>query len=217
MKRFFVTLNLLFRRLSWRLKRRRLSEADRHEKFALAQTWAKLVLRLAKVQIDVRHQNLIPLEDGYTFVAMRESKDDGVILLAANPLEFGFFAPQTDPYPWIKPYLALIDSIRYTKDSVDDDLIAMSQALKHQSNYVLFMPESDAGYPSASLLDAAYLSKTAIIPVAIQGSFSMMRFGKHRVTVSFCMPLHYEEYGSNKPQQTLDEIRVRIHQALKEG
>lgn len=214
MKRFLVSLNLLGRRLSWRLKRRHLNESDVHEKFALAQAWAKLVLRIAKVQVDVRHKNLIPLEDGYTFVVQCESPDDGVVLLAAHPLEFSFFVSEATPLAFLKPYLSLTGSTRYTKASVDDDLIAMGQALKHRQNFVVFLKD---GYPGASLLDAAYLSKTAIIPMAIQGLVSMMRFGKHRVTVSFCMPLHFEEYGQNRPQETLEEIRDRINQALKEG
>lgn len=214
MKRFLLNLNLLLRRLSWRLKRRRLSDADRHEKFKLAQAWARLILKLANAKVEVQHTNLIPLEDGYTFVVKRECKDDGVVLLASHPLDFSFFVSEDTPLSFIKPYLSLIGSVRYTKDSVDDDLIAMGHDLKHRRNFVVFLQE---GYPGSSLLDAAYLSKTAIIPVAIQGSSPMMRFGKHRVTVSFCLPLHYEEYGQYRPQQTLYEIKARIEQTLKEG
>ena len=217
MKRFFIFIKILFvlpTMLFTRLHSRKMPLDGR---FHLARTWAAFIIRNAAVTVKAENTNLIPLEDGYTFISNHDSKYDGLFLLASNPLDFSFFVKAKERLPYMTPFLKHIDSILFTKESRDDDLIRMSQALKAHRNYHLFLESTEENDTGAIMLDAAYLSKTAIIPVAIKNGKSLMKLGHHQITVSFCTPLHYEEYGSLKPIDTLNEIKQRIKSSLKEG
>jgi hypothetical protein len=186
-------------------------------RFHLARTWASFIIGNAAVKLAVRNVNLIPLEDGYTFISNHDSKYDGLFLLSGHPLDFSFFLEKPDHLPYMTSFLKAIDSIMSSPQTRDDDLIKMSQGLKQKRNYHLFLNDLTPNDTQAYLLDAAYLTKTAIIPVAIKNSKSFMKFGHQQISLVFCTPIHYEEYGSSTNQSTLNEVKNRLNQALKEG
>jgi len=132
-------------------------------------------------------------------------------------LDFSFFVREKSRLPYMTAFLKLIDTIFYSPTTVADDLITMSQKLTQKHNFHLFISDPKEGSVSSDLLNAAYLSKTAIIPVAIRNAKSVMKFGLNTITVSFCTPLHFEEYGPLDPKDTLGEITKRIENELKEG
>ncbi len=217
MKRFFVFIKMFFVLPTMFFSRKRAKEEPLLERIQLTKIWVKYILNNAAVKVKVQNTNLIPLEDGYTFISNHESKYDGHLLLAANPLNFSFFVNAHEHLPYMTPYLELIDSYRYNIDSRDDYLIGMSQNLNQHKNFHLFLEDLDHQALSSSQLDAAYISKTAIIPVAIKNSKSFMKFGHHHIGVTYCTPLHYEEYGTLSAEETLKEIRTRIEIELKQG
>jgi 1-acyl-sn-glycerol-3-phosphate acyltransferase len=217
MKRFFVFLKMIFVLPSMVYSRKQALKEPYLDRIELTKKWARIILKKYKVKINVKNTNLIPLEDGYTFISNHESKFDGLLLLSANPLNFSFFVNAHERLPYMNSYLELSDSYRYNRDSRDDFLISMSQNLLKHKNYHLFFEDTDHQALSPSQLDAAYISKTAIIPVAIRNSKSVIKFGRHMIEVIYCTPLHYEEYGALSAQSTLQEIKTRIELELKQG
>lgn len=214
MKRFFVLIKMIFvfpTMFFSRLHSRNLQLADKHQ---ISKIWANFVIRNTAVSLDVKNINLIPLEDGYTFVSLHTNKYDGLVILAAQPLIFSFFIDRKERIPYMTAFLDLIESIRFNSNSKEDDLILMSQGLIKKRNYHVFIHDDQT---ESDLLNAAYLSKTAIIPVAIKNVKSLMRFGYQKITVSFCTPLHFEEYGSYRCDETLKEIVKRLNDELKQG
>ncbi len=217
MKRFFIFIKLIFVSPAMALSRLQSKKLGFDGRFHLARTWAAFIIGNAAVKLAVKNVNLIPLEDGYTFIANHDSKYDGLFLLSGHPLDFSFFLENADRLPYMTSFLKAIDSILSTPQTRDDDLIKMSQGLKQKRNYQLFLKDLTLDEPHAYLLDAAYLTKTAIIPVAIKNAKSFMKFGHQQISLVFCTPLHFEEYGSLTTQSTLNEIKNRLNQALKEG
>jgi len=217
MKRFFIFLKLIFVMPTMFFTQLHSKKLGFDGRVHISRIWANFIIRNAAIRLDVKNVNLIPLEDGYTFISNHESGYDGLLMLSSNPLDFSFFVKEKTRLPYMTAFLKLINSIFYTSSTVDDDLITMSQRLTRKENFHLFINErKDDEFPNF-LLDAAYLSKTAIIPVAIRNARSIMKFGHHTIIVSFCTPLHFEEYGSLDPKDTLNEIRKRIQSELKEG
>jgi len=216
-KRLLVFLKLFFILPTMFFTRYHARNIGLDGKIKIARIWSNFILATASARVVIRNTNLIPLEDGYTFISNHTSKYDGLILLAANPLDFSFFIHQDEKLPYMTPFLKLIESIRYTSASKLDDLILMSQGLSQHKNYHLYIENLDQKRAETSELDAAFLTKTAIIPVAISNTKSIMRFGFHKLTVSFCTPLHYEEYASYGVEKTLNEIKSRIDTELKQG
>ena len=217
MKRFFIFIKLIFVVPTMFFTRLHSKKLDFSGRFQITRIWANFIVRNAAVRLDVKHVNLIPLEDGYTFISNHDSNYDGLLMIAGNPLEFSFFVKEKSRLPYMTPFLKHIDSIFYSPETVDDDLIKMSQELKRSHNFHLFLNDLKEESTPNYFLDAAYLSKTAIIPVAIRNTRSLMKFGHHKMTISFCTPLHYEEYGSWDPKDTLTGIKQRIESELKEG
>lgn len=217
MKRFFVFLKMMLVLPSITYSRRQAKSESYLTRLGLTKKWSAFILKRLKVNLIVRNTNLIPLEDGYTFISNHNDKYDGHVLLVANPLNFSFFITMFERLPYMTSYFELIDSYRYSKESMDDDLISMSQNLHKNRNFHLFLEDLDHQALNLSQLDAAYISKTAIIPVAIKNSESIKKLGKHKIEVSYCTPLHYEEYGSLSAESTLKEIRSRIEYELKQG
>lgn len=217
MKRFFVFLKMIFVLPSIVISRKKAKDEPFVYRILLTKKWASIILKITKAKISVKNTNLIPLEDGYTFISNHDSKYDGLVALYANPLNFSFFVTAFERLPYMSSYFELTDSYRYNRDSKDDYLVSMSQNLLKHRNYHLFFEDIDHQALSPSQLDAAYISKTAIIPVAIKNSKSIMKLGKHQIVVSYCTPLHYEEYGSLSSESTLLEIKNRIEFELKQG
>lgn len=217
MKRIFLFIKMIFVQPTLFFTRFHSKKLGFDGRFQIARTWSRFIIGNCAVKLEVKNAHLIPLEDGYTFISNHPSKYDGIFMMAGQPLDFSFFIQAKTRMPYMTPFLSHIDSIFYTKDSLDDDLITMSQNLSAQHNYHLFLSDLGEGDTGANILDAAYLSKTAIIPVAIKNAGSLMKWGHHVITISFCTPLHYEEYGALSPQNTLNEIKKRLTTELKEG
>ena len=217
MKRFFNFIKLVFVAPTMFFTRLHSNKLDFEGKFHLTRIWANFILRGLSVRIKVKNANLIPLEDGYTFISNHDSNYDGLLMISANPLDFSFFVKEKTRLPYMTAFLKLIDTIFYSTATIADDLIAMSQKLSQKHNFHLFINDPKEASISSDLLNAAYLSKTAIIPVAIRNAKSIMKFGLNTITVSFCTPLHFEEYGPLSPRDTLTEITKRIENELKEG
>ena len=217
MKRLFLFIKMIFVQPTMYFTRLHAKKLGFDGRFQIARTWARFIIGNCAVKLDVKNTHLIPLEDGYTFISNHESKYDGIFLLAGQPLDFSFFIAAKTRLPYMTPFLRFIDSILTTSDSKDDDLIKMNHGLRTQHNFHLFLSDLEEGESESSLLDAAYLSKTAIIPVAIKNAGSLMKFGHRVVTVSFCTPLHFEEYGNQPPLVTLNDIKQRLKTELKEG
>jgi len=217
MKRFFLFLKMILVLPSLYFSSLKAKKLNFEERAHIAQIWSQRILKKASVHLHVSNTNLIPLEDGYTFISNHSSKYDGILLLAANPLKVSFFISSQERLPYMTKYLELIDSIKYNFDSRDDYLVKMSQDLRHQKNFHLYIEDLKHHLLSSSQLDAAYISKTAIVPVAIKNSKSLMKFGKHKIEVSYCTPLHFEEFGHLSAEDTLNEIKTSIVNELNQG
>ncbi len=217
MKRFIVFLKLIFVLPTMFFTRLHLRKSNLEGKLQITKIWANYILRSASVRLEIENTNLIPLEDGYTFISNHPSKYDGLFILAANPLTFSFFIPIFEKLPYMTPFLKMIESIRYTAVSQQDDLIFMSQELSKHRNFHLYVDDLIGNEVDSSILDAAFLTKTAIIPVAISNAKSMMKLGFHKIKISYCTPLHYEEYGSLGARTTIEEIKTRINNEIKQG
>lgn len=215
MKRFFIFIKMIFvypTMFFSRLHSRHLDLADKHQ---ISKIWANFIIRNAAVHLEVKNTNLIPLEDGYTFISKHGDKYDGLVILASQPLIFSFFIDLKERLPYMTAFLDLLESIRFNLETKEDDLILMSQGLIKKRNYHVFIHEDDQ--TDVSLLNAAYLSKTAIIPVAIKNVSALMKFGYQKITVAYCTPLHFEEYGLYSAEDTLKEIKNRLNTELKQG
>lgn len=217
MKRFILFIKLIFILPFMFFSRQHAQKLNFEERIKITKIWVNDILKKANVKVLVTNTHLIPLEDGYTFVSNHESKYDGLLVLSANPLNFSFFIDTNERLPYMTPFLDLIDSIRYNIDTRDDYLIKMSQDLHKHKNFHLYIENLNQELLSSALLDASYISKTAIVPVAIKNSKSFMKFGHQKIEVSYCTPLHFEEFGNLSADTTLKEIKTRILRELKQG
>lgn len=217
MKRFFLFIQMIFILPSMAFSSLQTKKLNFEERILITKRWAHRILNKSSVNLLVTNTNLIPLEDGYTFISNHESKYDGIIVLAAHPLDVSFFINVHERLPYMMRFLELIDAIRYNFDSRDDYLIKMSQDLHHHKNFHLYMEDLGHHLLSSSQLDASYISKTAIVPVAIKNSKSLLKFGRHKIEVSYCTPLHFEEFGHLSAEETLKEIKTRIDSELNQG
>lgn len=198
-----------------RSKAKKFEWADR---IHLARLWSGIVLRFAKALVKARNENLIPLENGYTFAANHAGKYDTSVLMAVNPLDARFFVSKTEVWPYLKSFWALTESIRFTPESLEDDAIHIGQLLSKQNNVTIFTRDLKGQAVDVRQLNGAYLSKTAIIPVAMSNTAGIAK-KRQRVIVSFCTPIHFEEYGDWTPETTLREIenRIQIELATLQG
>lgn len=182
---------------------------DLPDRLHLARLWSGMVLRFAKTHVKVLNENLIPLENGYTFVAKATGPYDATVLMASNPLDASFFVEKSVKWPYMKGFWALTESVRFTPESVENDAVEIAQRLKHQQNVMMLLTDRSGQTVDLKQFNAAYLTKTAIIPVAFIHTERVGR-KKTKAVVSFCTPLHFEEYGEWTPHVLKDEIDARI-------
>ena len=192
---------------------------DLPERLHLARLWSGMVLRFSKAHIKVLNENLIPLENGYTFATKHVSAYDATVLMASNPLDTSFFVSKTERWPYLNGFWSLTESIRFTPQTVESDAVEAGQRLNRQQNLMLFINDLKGNPVDLKQFNAAYLTKTAIIPVALIRAEKVGR-KKVKALVSFCTPLHFEEYGEWTPDALYREIETRItaemaiHQAV---
>lgn len=209
MRRLFLMLFMGLAYPALLISRSKAKKYELADRMHLARLWSDIVLRNAKTHVKVLNENLIPLENGYTFAANHASKYDATVLMASNPLDARFFVSTVEPWPYLKSFWTLTESLRYTPETVEDQAIQVSQLLSQQQNITLFLRDLNGQSSDLRQLNGAYLSKTAIIPVALINTSNIAK-RRQRVVVSFGTPLHYEEYGEWTPEKTQQEIENRI-------
>lgn len=209
MRRLFLWLFMGLAYPALLISRSKAKKYELADRMHLARLWSDIVLRNAKALVKVLNENLIPLENGYTFAANHTGKYDATVLMAANPLDSRFFVATTEPWPYLKSFWALTESVRYTPQTLEDQAIQVSQLLRQNQNITLFLRDQNGRAADLRQLNGAYLSKTAIIPVALVNTAGIAK-RRQRVVVSFGTPLHYEEYGEWAPEKTQQEIENRI-------
>lgn len=182
---------------------------DLPERLHLARLWSGMVLRFSKAHIKVLNENLIPLENGYTFAAKHTGAYDTTVLMASNPLDASFFVSKSEKWPYLNGFWSLTESIRFTSQSVDSDAVEAGQRLSKQQNLMIYINDLKGQLVDLKQLNASYLTKTAIIPVALVHTERVAR-RKVKALVSFCTPIHFEEYGEWTPQALCEEIDARI-------
>jgi 1-acyl-sn-glycerol-3-phosphate acyltransferase len=182
---------------------------DLQERLHLARLWSGIVLRFSKAYVKVRNENLIPLENGYSFVANHVGKHDLTVLMASNPLDAPFMVSKDEKWPYLSGFWDLCESIRFTPESLENDAIVAGQRLSNHQNLMMFLQELNGQRVDVKQFNGAYLTKTAIIPVALINTERVAR-KKTKVIVSFCTPLHFEEYGEWTPEVLHHEIESRI-------
>lgn len=183
---------------------------DLQERLHLARLWSGMVLRFSKAFVKVRNENLIPLENGYTFAANHVGKYDLTVLMASNPLDAQFMVAQTEKWPYLGGFWTLSEAIRFTSESLENDAISASQRLSNHQNLMILLNDLSGKAVDFKQFNGSYLTKTAIIPVALINAEYVAR-KKSKVFVSFCTPIHFEEYGEWTPEVLHREIEARIN------
>lgn len=186
---------------------------DLQERLHLARLWSGMVLRFSKAYVKVRNENLIPLENGYSFVANHAGKHDLSVLMASNPLDAQFMVSKQVKWPYLSGFFNLSESIRFTPESLESDSIDAGQRLANHQNLMMLLQDLNGNRVDVKQFNGAYLTKTAIIPVALINAERVAR-RKAKVFVSFCTPLHFEEYGEWTPEMLHHEIESRIQSEI---
>ena len=209
MRRLIVWISMTIAWPALQISRLKSKAFDLQERLHLARLWSGMVLRFSKAYVKVRNENLIPLENGYTFVSNHVGQHDLTVLMASNPLDAQFMVSQHEKWPYLSGFWRLCESIRFTPESLESDAIEAGQRLANQQNLMMLLQDLKGQHVDVKQFNGAYLTKTAIIPVALINSERVAR-KKAKVIVSFCTPLHYEEYGDWTPEALHREIEARI-------
>jgi 1-acyl-sn-glycerol-3-phosphate acyltransferase len=209
MRRIIVWISMTIAWPALQISRLKSKAFDLQERLHLARLWSGMVLRFSKAYVKVRNENLIPLENGYSFIANHVGKHDLTVLMASNPLDAHFMVSKQEKWPYLSGFLSLCEAIRFTPESLENDAIDAGQRLANHQNLMMLLHDLNGISVDVKQFNGAYLSKTAIIPVALINTERVAR-KKVKVTVSFCTPLHFEEYGEWTPEALLHEIETRI-------
>ncbi|MEI7668355.1 MAG: 1-acyl-sn-glycerol-3-phosphate acyltransferase, partial [Erysipelotrichaceae bacterium] len=169
-----------------------------------------ILLKMTKTKVEVTNANLIPLEDGYFFISNHQSSYDGLILINSIPIDVIFYTKNTEKFPYLKLFVKLIGSIRYTDEFIDQTNDAIKEMLSNKLNVLTYINNLDQKMVDSRILDSSYQNHNAIIPIVIKHSKNMVKKAYTKVELVFCTPLHYEEYGSFSNSECMIEIQKRM-------
>jgi len=178
----------------------------------MLKVWSVILLKMTKTKVEVINSNLIPLEDGYLFISNHRSTYDGLVLINGIPINVGFYLHNSERTPYLKLFIKLIGSVKYTNETLYETNDLIKQKLSQKLNIATFINTLDQKRVDSQILASCYQNQNAIIPIVIRNSRNMVKKAYTKVELVFCTPLHYEEYGALSYNDCLVEIQRRMNE-----
>lgn len=184
-------------------------------KYAVLQIWSKTLLKMSNTKVLLKHQELIPLENGYVFMSTHDSEFDALILIHSLPVFTNFIFDTKESFPYLKIWFK---RLRSGFVSYHDHTFPVSPTqiieLMGKHNVTIFLNNLKNQPLSTEALKTLYDLKLTLIPVSIQGNSNILKKGRfNTVNVEICLPLHYEEYQELSYEACLNELKSRLSSA----
>jgi|GEM_PF-1733277 len=181
-------------------------------KYALLQIWAKTLLKMGNVKVLLKHQELIPLENGYVFVSSHDSSFDALSLIHCLPVSTNFIFDHREKTPYLNIWFKRLQSLYISyKESNTSLNVPQLTTLMGQHNVTIFSKNLKNQALNPEIFKIFYEMKLTLIPISIQGNSNILKKGRfHTVNVEVCLPLHHEEYLDLSYEACLKELQLRI-------
>jgi 1-acyl-sn-glycerol-3-phosphate acyltransferase len=159
---------------------------------AIARAWARMLLRVSFVRMEVKGLEKIDPQGSYVFVANHLSYMDTPCILATIPVQFRFMAKKgLFSIPFLGYHLSRAGHIAVPRDNPREAIKAMTEAgkmIKERGISVLIFPEG--GRAADAKLQpfkegAFYIainSGVPVVPVALEGTEKVLPFGSGTVS-----------------------------------
>lgn len=169
-----------------------LFETTGRKQVAIARAWARMLLRVSFVRMQVEGLEKIDPTGSYVFVANHLSYMDTPVILASIPVQFRFMAKKgLFKIPFLGYHLSRAGHIAVPRDNPREAIKAMIEAgkmLKERGISVLIFPEGGRS-PQAKLQPfkegAFYIainSGVPVVPVALCGTEKVLPMGSGTVS-----------------------------------
>lgn len=175
--------------------------------------WAQWLLKMSSTKVTILQKQLIPLENGYVFVAQQANKMDPLIVSAALPVQTYFMLDQKARVPFIHLWIKMIRTlmISSSKENFTQHETWLEQRLS-QANLTLFLNNHLQENVHASFYEVAFKHHLTFVPLKIENNRSIFKKGAHHhVKVTVGIPLYHEEYALYDVNKLKDELFERIH------
>lgn len=186
---FKVVIPILWNYLTWMRRYARHPERfSQKERFARCQKLARKVLRLLKVDVEIRNAPVLKDDEVYYFVGNHTSLLDAVITIAALPVASRFVSKKENrTIPIVNTALKVVEALFIDRDNLKQEIKAM-QLIRESlgakaSSWTMFPEGTRKKNYHAPLLDykagsfkAALQTNTTIIPFVLQGTQLVLPF-----------------------------------------
>ena len=199
-----------------------------------ARLWAKLLMLISGVKVNISGINNIPKEGGVIFASNHQGALDILIHLAYLPRYFRFVAKsELFRIPFFGWYMSLAGYVPIERDvsaSAHRTIGSVSDVLR-KGDCILIFPEGtrsktgELGPFKRGSLMAAFSSGAMVVPVAISGSYQMMPKKSYLINIvpigiKFGQPISFKKYIGVKPAKEdyeleLNRLREEILGLLK--
>jgi 1-acyl-sn-glycerol-3-phosphate acyltransferase len=149
----------------------------------VARAWARMLLRIARVDVEVRGLEKIRPDGGYVVVANHASYMDTPVVLAHIPVQFRFLAKEgLFRIPLLGGHLKRAGHLPVPKDNPREALKTMAEAgriIRERRISVLIFPEGGRSLTGLQEFKegAAYIAIKAgvpVLPIALEGTIDVL-------------------------------------------
>ena len=195
------------------------------KQIGIARAWARCLLRVSGVKVQVEGLEKIAPEGSYVFVSNHLSYMDTPVVLANIPVQFRFLAKRgLFQIPLLGTHLARAGHIPVPRDDARAALKTMTiaaQAIRERGISLLIFPEggrSRSGEIAAFKEGAAYIAIRAgvpLVPIALRGTREVLPFGSAHVrpgsvTMRIGEPIPTDQIHLRDRGRITAELRDRI-------
>ena len=194
---------------------------------AVSSTWARFVLFLGGVKVEVRGMERLPEAQNLCIVANHQSYFDIPLIMASIPRLVGFIAKKELRYvPFISSWMRAMGCLFIDRKSARQALAVIEEGAREieAGKAKLVFPEgtrsrsSAMGPIRAGALKLAFRSNSYVVPVTIDGSYRLLEEHETlvpgRVTLTIHEPISTAGLDRNGQQEATRTIAATLASAL---
>jgi 1-acyl-sn-glycerol-3-phosphate acyltransferase len=200
-------------------------DSNGNRQAAIARAWARALLAIGRVTVQVEGIEKISPEGSYVFVTNHASYMDTPVVLANIPAQFRFLAKKgLFQIPWLGGHLARAGHIPVPREDPRATVRTMAlaaQTVRDRGISLLIFPEgtrSRTGEIGAFKEGAAYIAIKAgapLVPIALTGTREVLPFGSGNirggpVTMRIGDPIQTSGLTLHDRVRVTEELRNRI-------
>lgn len=211
-------------RVKYLLKRDRIEEAEELV-YKCTTTWAKSLLKLAGVKVELHGAENLPNDKNVLFIGNHQGNFDIPIYLSQMPMLIGFISKiEIEKIPLIRTWMRYMNCVFMDRGNIrksGEAIIKGIKNLKAGKNIVIF-PEGTRskgdklGEFKAGSFKLATKSKCPIVPVTMNGSYKIMEHGSgpwiRPANIQFF--IHPMIDVANLSKEELDELPKKVEEII---